>query len=170
MELRQGNMITGRGCARYVKALLTILYFAVSMIASAFPDYWTIDGLLQKPEVCGLNAGDGDKAYVYVGVTGQFGKDSFCGTSPVHAVLYYGASPKRLFLRCSTDVTKGLADNDTDGRHSYIEVSENDIPAFHQACVKAAQFEEKWIEDEDFRFKHSDSFVPAADIGGILMT
>ena len=44
MELRQGNMITGRGCARYVKALLTILYFAVSMIASAFPDYWTIDG------------------------------------------------------------------------------------------------------------------------------
>ena len=172
MELRCGNMMNGRGCGRNVKALLAMLYFAASMVASAFPNYWTIQGLEEKPAFCGFNAGDGDKAYVYVGVTGQFNKDSFFGTSPVHSVLYYGASPKRLFLNCSTDVTNGLVDNflATDGRHSYIEVSEKDIPVFHQACVKAAQFEKKWIEDEDFRLKHGDTFVPAADIGGIYFT
>ncbi len=68
MELCCGNRITGIGCGRNAKALLVMLLFAASRVASASPNYWTIQGMRGKPELCDLNAGDGNRPHVYVGV------------------------------------------------------------------------------------------------------
>ena len=151
------------------KTTLAMLLMTVAMESlAAFPNHWNLYGKCSEPMLCTISTGDRKKQEpAIVGYTWAFMNPLFHKMGS-NLVLYSGSPAKQLFITCTTsDVAANPPDG---GPHSFIEVAEKDIPAFHQACVKAAQFEKSFVEDEEFRFEHSDNFKAPAVICGIDMT